>query len=333
MPRAPSDKLIDQIYDAAIEPQLWDRVLVEIADMLSSVRGARNRYADQRLQGGFHHFGHLGIHRRAGSRPTLRFARRSVVFLEDRESLRLSGNRGLKEEAKVLQPLVPHLRRALRIRACLHGYHVLARGQQELLDLLHIGIVLIDEFNTARCVNRAAREMVATGRGLMLHNGTVSASGHSAAAELARLIAATRSSGTGGTLALQRQDSTVPLLVLACPLRGAIPEKIGRLGEPQAPVALFIEDPALGDAAQLNDMLTQFYRLTPAETRVATMFAAGFGTVGTSQHLAVSENTVKTHAKRIYEKMGLKSQGELARLLGRLATPIARRGSSPCISR
>jgi DNA-binding CsgD family transcriptional regulator len=97
-------------------------------------------------------------------------------------------------------------------------------------------------------------------------------------------------------------------LVLACPLRGAIPEKIGRLGEPQAPVALFIEDPALGDAAQLNDMLTQFYRLTPAETRVATIFAAGFGTVGTSQHLAVSENTVKTHAKRIYEKMGLKSQ-------------------------
>ena len=167
----------------------------------------------------------------------------------------------------------------------------------------------------------------------MLRNGTVSASGHSAAEELARLIAATRSSGTGGTLALQRQDSTVPLLVLACPLRGAIPEKIGRLGEPQAPVALFIEDPALGDAAQLNDMLTQFYRLTPAETRVATMFAAGSGTVGTSQHLAVSENTVKTHAKRIYEKMGLKSHGELARLLGRLATPIVRRGSSPCISR
>ena len=61
MPRAPSDKLIDQIYDAAIEPQLWDRVLVEIADMLSSVRGARNRYADQRLQGGFNHFGHLAF--------------------------------------------------------------------------------------------------------------------------------------------------------------------------------------------------------------------------------------------------------------------------------
>jgi DNA-binding CsgD family transcriptional regulator len=63
----------------------------------------------------------------------------------------------------------------------------------------------------------------------------------------------------------------------------------------------------------------QFYRLTPAETHVAQMLAAGFGTVGTSRHLAVSENTVKTHAKRIYEKMGLKGQGELAQLFGRLA--------------
>ena len=297
MPRAPYD-LIDQIYDAAIEPQLWDRVLVEIADMLSSARGARSRYTEQRLQGSSHYLGHLGVHRRAGSRPSLRFARRAII-LEEREASRLSGSRSHKEEAKALEPLVPHLRRALRIRACLHGYLALARGQQELLDLLHIGIVIIDEFGTARCVNRAAQEMVAKGQGLTLRSGRVSASEHGAPAEFARLIAASRSSGTRRTLALQRQDCAIPLLVLARPLRGAIQDRIGRLGEPQAPMALFIEDPAVGDEAQLKDVLTQFYRLTPAETRVATMLAAGCGTVGTSQHLALSENTVKTHAKRI----------------------------------
>jgi DNA-binding CsgD family transcriptional regulator len=58
---------------------------------------------------------------------------------------------------------------------------------------------------------------------------------------------------------------------------------------------------------------------TPAEMRVATILGAGCGTVGASRHLAVSENTVKTHAKRIYEKMGLKSHGELVQLFGRLA--------------
>jgi DNA-binding NarL/FixJ family response regulator len=117
-------------------------------------------------------------------------------------------------------------------------------------------------------------------------------------------------------------------VVLVCPLRGTIRDKISRLGEPGAAVALFVKDPALGDEAQLSDMLMQFYQLTSAETRVATMFAVGFGTVGASQHLAVSENTVKTHAKRIYEKMGLKGHGELVQLFGRLAVPIAQNGSS-----
>ena len=106
-------------------------------------------------------------------------------------------------------------------------------------------------------------------------------------------------------------------------MRGTIRYKIGRLGEPRPTVALFIKDPALAGGAQLNEVLMQFYRLTPAETRVATMLGAGYGTIGTSRHLAVSENTVKTHAKRIYEKMGLKSHGELAQLLGRLTAPIS----------
>jgi DNA-binding CsgD family transcriptional regulator len=238
-----------------------------------------------------------------------------------------------REEAKVLQLLVPHLRRALRIGARVHAYHALAREQLELLDLLKIGIVLIDEFGTARCVNRAAHEMVARGQGLTLHNATVSATEHSAAAELARLTTATASGGAGGVLALPRQDAAVPLVVLVCPLRGKIRDKIGPVGEPRAAVALFIKDPALAGEARLDDVLMQFYQLTSAEARVATTFAAGFGTVGASRHLAVSENTVKTHAKHIYEKMGLKSHGELVQLFGRLAVPIAQNGSSTFESR
>jgi len=224
----------------------------------------------------------------------------------------------MKEEVKVLTLLAPHLRPALRIADRLPAYHASARDQQELLDLLDIGIIVIDEFGAARCVNRAAQELVATNEGLTLRNATVSASDRGAAAELARLIRVTVSGGTGGTLALPRQESAVPLIVLVCPLRGSGRCKIGRLGEPRSAVALFIKDPALA-GAQVDDVLMQFYHLTPAETRVATMLGAGFGTVGVSRHLAVSENTVKTHTKRIYEKMGLKSQRELAQLLGRLA--------------
>jgi hypothetical protein len=59
MLRAPSADLIDLIYDAAAEPQLWDCVLTEIADMLSSTCGALCGYADQNLQGASHYFGRI----------------------------------------------------------------------------------------------------------------------------------------------------------------------------------------------------------------------------------------------------------------------------------
>ncbi len=372
MPRAPSADLIDLIYDAAVEPRLWDRVLIEIADMLSSTTGILCR-TDQSLHGASY-FGldsefcerhgvptvvlRLPVGQMVMSDAIMPLAEarrtrwyREAITPQDVEQALLmhldaqnsveyvltvqrSARKGsyTKDEAKLLRPLVPHLRRALRIGARVHAYHALAREQQELLDLLKIGIVLIDAFGRARCVNRAAHEIVAKGQGLTLHNATISASEHGAAAELARLIAATISGGAGGTLALSRQDPAIPLVVLVCPLRGTIRDKLLRLGEPQTAVALFIKDPALAGEARLDDVLMQFYQLTSAETRVATMFAAGFGTVGASQHLAVSENTVKTHAKRIYEKMGLKGHGELVQLFGRLAVPIGQRNSSTSLS-
>ena len=368
MPRKALDELIDEIYDAAVEPQLWDRVLIDIADMLSSTSGVLC-WTDQSLHG-VSYFGRLDrefserhgvpiisespwppavlrqplgqvvmsdeILPLAEARRTRWY--REVITPQDVEHallMHLDAQNGVeytltvhrsarkgsytKADARILQRLVPHFRRALRVGARVQAYQALARDQQELLDLLNIGIVLIDKFCRARCVNRAAQEMLAKGQGLTLRNSTVSALEHSTAAELTRLITATASGGTGGTLALPRQDAAVPLVVLVCPLRGTIRYKIGPLGEPQPAVALFIKDPALAGETQLNDVLMQFYRLTPAETRVATMLGAGCGMVGASRYLAVSENTVKTHAKRIYEKMGLKTHSELVQLLGRLA--------------
>jgi DNA-binding CsgD family transcriptional regulator len=368
MPRASFDQLIDLIYDAAVEPQLWDDVLTDIADMLSSTSGIL--CSTDQSRHGVCYFGRLDaefnarhgvpiisespwppavlrqplgqivlsdeILPLAESRRTRWY--RECITPQDVEhallmhldaqnsidytlTMHRSARKGTytKADAKVLQPLVPHLRRALRIGGQLHAYQALAGDQQELLNLLDIGIVVIDEFGTARCVNRTAQEMVAKGQALTMRNATISATEHSGAARLAVLIAATASGRTGGVLALHRQDSAAPVMVLVCPLRGTIRDKIGRFGEPRPAVALFIKDPAVAGGVQLIDVLMHFYRLTPAEVRVATILGAGGGAVEASRHLAVSENTVKTHAKRIYDKMGLKSHTELVQLFGRLA--------------
>src|SRR5262245_35173955 len=105
MPRKPLDKLIDEIYDAAVEPQLWDRVLIDIADMLSSTTAARRTrwYREVITPQDVEHalLMHLD-------------AQNSINYIL---AVQRSVRKGscTKEEAKPLEPLVPHLRRALRI--------------------------------------------------------------------------------------------------------------------------------------------------------------------------------------------------------------------------
>ena len=193
MPRVPSANLIDQIYDAAVEPQLWDSVLIEIADMLKSTSGVLCS-TDQSVHGA-RYFGRLDyefnarngfpimsespwppavLRQRLGqiifSDQILPLAEarltrwyRECITPQDVEhallmhldmqnsvshtlAVQRSARKGIytKEEAKLLQPLLPHLRRALRIGSRLHAYQALARSQQELLDLLDIGIVVIN---------------------------------------------------------------------------------------------------------------------------------------------------------------------------------------------
>ncbi|MBE2317647.1 AAA family ATPase [Solirubrobacter sp. CPCC 204708] len=53
-------------------------------------------------------------------------------------------------------------------------------------------------------------------------------------------------------------------------------------------------------------------KLTPAETRVAELVAAGLSNQAVAQRLVVSTNTVTTHLRRIYAKLGVRTRTELA---------------------
>jgi DNA-binding CsgD family transcriptional regulator len=63
--------------------------------------------------------------------------------------------------------------------------------------------------------------------------------------------------------------------------------------------------------------------LTAAELRVAEMIAAGYSSRATAAELAVSVNTVNTHVKSIYAKLGVRSRVQLANVLGERGGPAA----------
>jgi hypothetical protein len=308
MPRtAPSEDLVDLIYDAALEPELWDRALVGVADALNSLSGILTGMseADGVANFAFAYFGRLDpefnlrhaslglnenpwmptlspqpIGRIVSSDEILPLAEargtafyREVITPQDDEHVLMTNlmhqdgiacsfflARSVRKgpydehEVRLLEELVPHLRRATMLFWRTKAYQVLAKDQQQLLDLIDIGIVLIDAFGRARCVNRAAENIVRQDEGLTLRRSVVCAHDPAANEELINLIAATAAGGAGGTVGLPRTESNLPLIVLVCPLRGKLREHnlLNR-----SPVALFVSDGSHHNRAEVIDVLRQ----------------------------------------------------------------------------
>ena len=57
------------------------------------------------------------------------------------------------------------------------------------------------------------------------------------------------------------------------------------------------------------------YRLSDRETEVMELIVRGDTVNRVSTKLAISENTVRTHAKRIYAKLGIHSKQEMSDLV------------------
>ena len=74
----------------------------------------------------------------------------------------------------------------------------------------------------------------------------------------------------------------------------------------------FEESPILREVRyqQVLDLLSGF-DISPREAEICTMIVIGHTTQGISLELGISKNTVITHRRRAYEKLGISSQNEL----------------------
>jgi DNA-binding CsgD family transcriptional regulator len=88
-----------------------------------------------------------------------------------------------------------------------------------------------------------------------------------------------------------------------------------------AAVAAVLVRRAALDLASPLATLAQTYRLTPAETRVLAAVVDG-GVPEAARALGVSETTVKTHLRHVFDKTGTKRQAELVKLVAGFANPL-----------
>lgn len=61
--------------------------------------------------------------------------------------------------------------------------------------------------------------------------------------------------------------------------------------------------------------IAQLFGLTPTEAFLATLLANGFTLTDAAEKLDVTENTVRSYAKRIFAKTGVSRQADLVRLV------------------
>ncbi|MEH6517118.1 MAG: helix-turn-helix transcriptional regulator [Halioglobus sp.] len=76
--------------------------------------------------------------------------------------------------------------------------------------------------------------------------------------------------------------------------------------KPECPSQVSVDD----RNQRVLDLLLQ-WDLTPREVEICAMKLVGYTSLGISLHLDISTNTVSTHIKRAYSKLGIASQSEL----------------------
>ena len=246
----------------------------------------------------------------------------------------LSLYRGLRSkpftdsDVEVLKVLRPHVAQALRLAHRLGFAEASVFAAYGVFNALRSGIVLLDQGRRVIFLNRSAEALLLPSRGLVIRrersNG---ASLHALTSDqdntLQRLIT------NALVLAEGRPESAKPL-----PLRIGTPTSRGIMattvplpphlqsGVPAARIAVFLEDLDRLHVPNLQVLVTCF-GLTPAEARVAGGLLQGSRPKEIAASLALSEHTIRSHIKALYQKTGQRGVGAMIATLASTQSPAS----------
>ena len=358
------DKLLDLIYDAATEQDLWRSALTNIADLTNSQGGilfgqsfgankvyfdyngrlseeCNRAYKARHIQNPWNNImssqpvGRVvfsdEIVPLSSLRPTLFFdevlrpqdvAHNAMIPLASKNgfmaafNISRSARQGTfcEEERWLFERLVPHMRRSIQLGFRLDGYHALQRASFDVLDRLSAGIILLDRRARIVYANAAALSFGANEGALLLRNGAVATHSVPHTQRLSDLIRAVLEGLPTASMSVPSPSDGHLLTILVSSVRGRDIGRFADVNMPDAAVLLYIIEPANRAGIPLA-WIMDAYGLTQAEARVAVAASAGTTIFETSAQLGLSPNTVKTHLRKVFAKIGINRQAELGRVM------------------
>jgi DNA-binding CsgD family transcriptional regulator len=231
-----------------------------------------------------------------------------------------------EESVSLVGALMPHLKRAYRMHSAIGRAQRDRETFEETLRVVPQSVLIVDREARLVFANRAAERMLATGDGMRLVGGRLTAAHRDDQATFAALFNPLGAlEGTGAVAALRRAQNRRPLLVQAVPLR------IQGRWDPEGRVVLLIDlDPPPRPS---SDRLAQLFGLTAAEARLWSDLASGATLAEISHRRKVSINTLRVQLARLFNKVGVHRQADLVRRAMELREPPAAEGDSAAPAR
>lgn len=227
-----------------------------------------------------------------------------------------------ENEIRHFSAITPHLVRAARLRRVVTSLRDELSDLRRALDATALPIIVLDGNATIVCANQSAEDLLATSDGLRSEKGRLSASTLSARAALEKAIAraaltadACTARGTRSELApvieIPRSDDT-SLSVALLPLRRR--NELRVRATKAARVLALVHDPSR--VIRLDRaLIAEQHGLTTTEAELAAQLAEGKTLAEFAAARGSSEQTARTHLKRILDKTETRRQADLVRVL------------------
>jgi DNA-binding CsgD family transcriptional regulator len=195
-------------------------------------------------------------------------------------------------------------------------HRVEAAALADSLDELASGMFIVDQAGRIIHANLSAHRLIAEANVLRAGNGRIAAIDPQDSRNLLDVFTMAQS----GDAAVGKKGIAMPLTARTgeryvahiLPLTSGARRKAGV--SYQATAAMFVRKAAL-DLPSPPEAVANEFKLTPAEVRVMFAIAEIGGVPEVAPVLGISEQTVKTHLHRIYEKTATRRQADLVKLL------------------
>jgi DNA-binding CsgD family transcriptional regulator/PAS domain-containing protein len=216
----------------------------------------------------------------------------------------------------LLERLWPHVRTACEMGAKIRELESVRMASLDVLDTFAQGVVMLDGDNAVVHCNEEARRIIGLDDALALRGKTlvcVSPGNRRLFDATLKTVRSGAGLGMPRPVRIDRSGRDVHYLGWMLPVRKPLDE----LGPGIVERVLIVNDPTRANAC-CAPVLQEVYGLTRQEAQIAIALGQGLDAQAIATSRDVSVNTVRTQRARIYAKLGIDNQAQLACMVGAL---------------